>query len=101
MQKASVFSQPTSKNATPQTGSLQKNVGEVDDIISTQELYNSYKMFCEDHNAPIQTQEHFLDTIDRAFPAAKRTRIRIGTARLRGYEGLCYKNSMEAEYETI
>ncbi|MBQ8010752.1 MAG: hypothetical protein IJ265_04290, partial [Oscillospiraceae bacterium] len=65
--------------------------GESSDIIPTADIYNSYKMFCEDFDAPILPAQRLLEMIGKAFPSARRTRIYIGTSRPRVITGIRYK----------
>lgn len=65
--------------------------GEGSDIIPTADIYNSYKMFCEDFDAPILPAQRLLEMIGKAFPSARRTRIYIGTSRPRVITGIRYK----------
>lgn len=71
--------------------------GESSDIVSTTDLYNLYRNFCEDSNAPVLPAQRLLEAIDNAFPSAKRTRIRIGGTRPRIFTGLRYQESESEE----
>jgi len=64
--------------------------------VSKEELYESFKQYCQDNNIPVKKPNSFARALqNQTHITVKSTRTRIGDSRVRGWQGIKYSEDSE------